>query len=572
MTPPLALPVADGPRGDAATRHESTGPFVVNLCSSTTPMALAQPQDPELKRFKFFVSRRLEDGRERFRLHMGYFESLQEAEEWVGVAREFYPGAWAGEAPGKRLRAQSPASDEPRRPATPTSAPVVPSAAPSSVVAFEPLRSVPPVVDVPVLRAAATHEPAASSSNPPSERAPELVLELLEDAPLASSPRRAPAESGVPQAPGAATAANGPHAPRASSVPRAPKAKPVGRAPVPAAVRPVHGKADAAASSASAGRSNVREILASLEGSQAAHEMPRLSASHAPQPSESNLTDSQVMRILEGRRSDGKPAERDDSITLLKPDDTGTRRALKDAVAASQPVSFAVQLQWSVQPIDVAQVPPLAIFGAYTLYTVEGSRQGRRWFGLRLGFFSDAISAKQVAHYVRSEFSSVAVVPVSTQERGRASHSEPGRDEREATRTARAASRPSAPSPKRPKPAGSRSVVRDDLPEPSVEFQLIDDAAPAARPAEPKAAKPQAAAVSRRAPKSAPGKVRARERRSPQTLEETLEILGADQLEIDGRTEQTASGGRAANKAQSRRNSPFTKLLDRLSEKAHRGR
>src|SRR6185437_5060931 len=48
------------------------------------------------------------------------------------------------------------------------------------------------------------------------------------------------------------------------------------------------------------------------------------------------------------------------------------------------------------------------------------SREGRKWYGLRLGFFNDAISAKQVAYYVRSEFNSVAVVPVSPQERDRA--------------------------------------------------------------------------------------------------------------------------------------------------------
>src|SRR5262249_28881512 len=107
-------------------------------------------------------------------------------------------------------------------------------------------------------------------------------------------------------------------------------------------------------------------------------------------------------------------------ISLLRPDDSGTRRALKSAVTQNEPVSFAVQLQWSVQPIDITKVPPLAIFSAYTLYTVEGSRDGRKWYGLRLGFFTDAISAKQVASYVRSEFATVAVIPVSTQERGRA--------------------------------------------------------------------------------------------------------------------------------------------------------
>ena len=66
----------------------SAGPFVLNLCSSTTPMALAQTDLPELRCFHFFVSRRFEEGRERFRLHMGYFATLAEAEEWLGVVRE----------------------------------------------------------------------------------------------------------------------------------------------------------------------------------------------------------------------------------------------------------------------------------------------------------------------------------------------------------------------------------------------------------------------------------------------------------------------------------------------------
>jgi len=81
--------------------------FVINLCSSTTPMALTQPQLVELKSYTFFVSRRLEDGRERFRLHMGYFDSLLQAEELLPLVRDLYPGAWAGEAPGKRLRARA---------------------------------------------------------------------------------------------------------------------------------------------------------------------------------------------------------------------------------------------------------------------------------------------------------------------------------------------------------------------------------------------------------------------------------------------------------------------------------
>src|SRR3982751_6123846 len=91
------------PTGGAAT-----GGFVINLTSSTTPMALSQPKDPTLAQYTFFVSRRREDGRERFRLHMGYFETMASAEEMLAVVREVYPGAWAGEAPGKKLRPNNP--------------------------------------------------------------------------------------------------------------------------------------------------------------------------------------------------------------------------------------------------------------------------------------------------------------------------------------------------------------------------------------------------------------------------------------------------------------------------------
>jgi hypothetical protein len=73
--------------------------FVINLCSSTSPMALAHPSSPELKRYTFFVSRQREDGRESFRLHMGYFVSQQEAEQLLTAVRDVYPAAWAGPAP-----------------------------------------------------------------------------------------------------------------------------------------------------------------------------------------------------------------------------------------------------------------------------------------------------------------------------------------------------------------------------------------------------------------------------------------------------------------------------------------
>ena len=281
---------------------------------------------------------------------------------------------------------------------------------------------------------------------------------------------------------------------------------------------------------------------------------------------DNNFTDTQVLKFLENRRADGTEINAVDvetgAISLLKPDDTGTRRALKEAIADNAPVWFAVQLQWSVQPVELSKVPPLAIFSAYTLYTVEGSRDGRKWFGLRLGFFSDAISAKQVAYYVRSEFTSVAVVPVSPQERTRASEvdkkaelSFPKKTRSEPVDEFKLIDSDHHPAPERPRQAAAKPAApaRDGLAHSG-----------------PAKTAPPAAAVARRAPK-ANGRVRARESRTPQTLEETLEILGAGELEMDnGRGETINESGVRHLRVEVQKNTPFGRLLERLSERVRK--
>jgi hypothetical protein len=506
--------------------------FVINLCSSTTPMALTQPQLAELKNYKFFVSRRLEDGRERFRLHMGYFDSLLQAEDLLPVVREIYPGAWAGEAPGKRLRARAAAVANPA-PAAPPAPPAPVAKAPAAGPSAEVLANMPTLSAAP--------EGAATPA------APALKLELVAQPPRQMPPEPAPAAVIAPVTVPAAAAP-------------APASKP---APTPKAVsRPAAAKRDGALPFDQ--RSNVREVLKSLD------ESARESAAAAPKPvaaapaaavvvatpaapivpagpvvrQSGVLPDSQVMRLLEEKRGD--------------PLNT-----------TSTPAAFSVQLQWSVQPIDIARVPPLAIFGAYTLYTVEGSREGRRWYGLRLGFFSDANSAKQVAQYVRSEFSSVAVVPVSLKERDGASGTT-GAVLVPATADAR--------------PTESRPTER--LPDQSAEFKLWDDTGE--RPKLPGGviraaqARPAAAAKSKTAPavktasagratqkgaKTRGDRVHAHEKRAPKTLEETLEILGADELQIEGGRKLVSEGAIKHVDMKVTKNSAFTRLLDRLAER-----
>src|SRR5262245_24137768 len=99
-------------------------------------------------------------------------------------------------------------------------------------------------------------------------------------------------------------------------------------------------------------------------------------------------------------------------------------REARSAVAAPAPAQnaqrYGVQLSWSDHRIDTSDIAQLAIFHAYTLYTVTLARAGVRYYGIRLGFFTSAISARQVALYVRSEFPDAAVVPISEREYTRA--------------------------------------------------------------------------------------------------------------------------------------------------------
>src|SRR5690348_4347230 len=145
----------------------ATGGFVINLTSSTTPMALSQPKDPTLAQYTFFVSRRREDGRERFRLHMGYFETLQAAEEMLQVVREVYPSAWAGEAPGKKLRANNPATSAAAAPVTTPAAAAAPPPAPiAAKPAVPPAPVAAPVAAKPAPAPAPAPEPVAAAAPP----------------------------------------------------------------------------------------------------------------------------------------------------------------------------------------------------------------------------------------------------------------------------------------------------------------------------------------------------------------------------------------------------------------------
>ena len=230
--------------------------FVINLCASTSPMALTHPSTPELKKFTFFVTRQREDGRERFRLHMGYFPTQQAAEALLASVRDIYPAAWAGPAPSsvippRRVRADATAS----MPA--------PSFAPSATSATS-APNAPPAVAAPAVAAPVN---AAAPKRPPAPSEPVLdamsnvrdVLALLGDTtpkpipapvmpgppvavprvapPVAAAPRPAPVATPAP-APAPAPTARAPLAPPKSESLVAKVAPPAAKVPAPAPVAP----------------------------------------------------------------------------------------------------------------------------------------------------------------------------------------------------------------------------------------------------------------------------------------------------------------------------------------------
>jgi hypothetical protein len=120
--------------------------------------------------------------------------------------------------------------------------------------------------------------------------------------------------------------------------------------------------------------------------------------------------------------------------------------------------------------------------------------------------------------------------------------------------------------PKIPTPAGKPAVpprataagAAKPTPKVAVGRTVIQPGAPPPPPLPPPPGKPRLR----------PSRVAARDSRGPQTLEETLEILGASHLSMDtGRGEIINDSGVRHLRVEVQKNSPFSKLLERLSER-----
>ncbi len=298
--------------------------FIITLSSSNAPMALEVPSLAELAGLAVFRSRKVEDGRDRFRLHLGYFESPVAAEAALRVVREHFPAAWVGPAPNSGMG----------------------SLDDTSVAQFK------------FIKAPNTLKSDGGTST---------RLRALNAGSVS-----------------AATTAPPPRTPAPSSRPQVTPSK-----------QPSPGS-----------RTFERKVYTALAAPIAATNPPPRPP--APTQAPTTIAGREVLSLLESSPPVRRP-------TLQEQMQPRERAAVIGAIQ-----KFAVQLIWSTEPVNLAEIAKLAIFEAYTLYKVQVDRAGRRWYGLRLGFFADPVSARQVALYARSDFSAAAVVPVSDRECDRA--------------------------------------------------------------------------------------------------------------------------------------------------------
>ena len=102
-------------------------------------------------------------------------------------------------------------------------------------------------------------------------------------------------------------------------------------------------------------------------------------------------------------------------------DSTQTIRALTQAELRdlNQPRWYIIQIVTSNQPINLDTMPRLDVFTAYRLYTVIGQHGRSQCYALRLGFFADETSARDICGYLQDYFASPRVVRVSAAEQSR---------------------------------------------------------------------------------------------------------------------------------------------------------
>jgi hypothetical protein len=96
--------------------------FVINLCASIAPVSTTGRNIPGLDNYRLYQVARVEDGRTRHRLRLGFFTNEAHAERVLTVVRQQYPTAFTtclGDEDRRFTRGYLPESTAAAAPAAP---------------------------------------------------------------------------------------------------------------------------------------------------------------------------------------------------------------------------------------------------------------------------------------------------------------------------------------------------------------------------------------------------------------------------------------------------------------------
>ena len=464
----------------AAAGGAGSALFVINLCAAMAPVPLAGKTLPGLDSYRLYQVSRVEDGRTRYRLRLGFFTSEADAEVVLATVREKYPTAFAaclGDEDRRFARGYLPDSlsdtQIQKRPVSlvPDASRAPAAQAPAKIpMAALPVKPAPVRITEPAPTATAT-KPAASPIAAVVAQAP---VDDTSDIEMSWEPPSLHAKTSDEARPLATSA---PVTIAAVFTTEAViKAKPEVKAP--AATQPVKTAApvELTLAAESAGQSQ-QEVAQTKPSSGAFHvgkgvEIPALSLSlaaeaAAPAPvvtakpaAPAPVATAPVKKDAANKPSvKSKPAvpakelpKREPVAAASKPaavppvaavastppvrrpaqptlppgmatfapelDSTQTIRALTNAELndSSQEKWFAIQLAVSEQPVNLDAMPHLDIFEAYRLYHVASAGSGKIVHSLRLGFFREAVSAEAVGGYLKTFFPNPSVLRISAAE------------------------------------------------------------------------------------------------------------------------------------------------------------
>ncbi len=437
------------------------GPFVINLSASTAPISQPGTGFVESTQAHVYQIQRLEDRRMRYRLRLGPFASEDDADAVLEKVRDTYPSALTATAEPDDLRsiaalqakadAQQKAAlraaeqaaaakarwtpkPAPKPPTIPVltetaMAPERPAPAPALVSAPAPARIAEPTPTLELASAVVPAPAPAAAFSLTAAPAPALaVAPSSAPAPTsapAAAPSSAPAPAAAPTSAPAriAAVAQRRELPRrgaatkafAMSLPKLFTAAPKGRgtapkptaaagaahAALPRAVTPPVEAAPVVTTAAAASPVATTPIAAPPPASALVAVPPVASAPVAVPPAALHIE--QLSTLLAS-------LETTQTVRPLTP------LELEDRDAARW---FVIQLSLADQAFDPNAVPNLDIFSEYRLYSVAGLDQGRVMHALRLGFFSEEISAGAVASYLGVYFDEPIIKRVSAAERDR---------------------------------------------------------------------------------------------------------------------------------------------------------